>query len=106
LHLLDIAPQVEKAAINIIGNLDQDGRLVADIGDIAASSWCTPEVVSGARAVVMMLEPVGCGAFEVKECLLAQLEANGEADSLTARLVRDHLSDLQPHRLQHLAKAT
>jgi RNA polymerase sigma-54 factor len=54
----------------------------------------------------MSLDPVGCGAVDVKECLLAQLEAKGEADSLTASLVRDHLPDLQPHRLQHLSKAT
>ncbi|HXK39980.1 MAG TPA: hypothetical protein VJ837_04060, partial [Candidatus Paceibacterota bacterium] len=106
LHLLDIAPQIEKAAINIIGNLDEDGRLAADIDDVAASSGCTPEIVDEARSVVMSLDPVGCGAFDVRECLLAQLETIGEADSLTARLVRDHLNDLQPHRLQHLSKAT
>jgi len=55
---------------------------------------------------VMKLEPVGCGALDVKECLLAQLEANGEVDSLAADLVQNHLEDLQPHRLQHLAKDT
>ena len=106
LHLLDIAPQVANAAINIIGNLDEDGRLAADIEDIAASSGCAPEIVAEARSVVMSLDPVGCGALDVRECLLAQLEANDETDSLTTRLVRDHLNDLQPHRLQHLAKAT
>ena len=53
-----------------------------------------------------MLEPVGCGALDVRECLIAQLEANGEGGSLAVELVRDHLEDLQPHRLQHLAKAT
>ena len=54
----------------------------------------------------MQLEPVGCGARNVKECLLAQLEANGEGKSLAYELVRDHLEDLQPHRLQHLSKDT
>jgi RNA polymerase sigma-54 factor len=42
----------------------------------------------------------------VQECLLAQLEANEDGDSLAAELVRNHLEDLQPHRLQHLAKDT
>jgi RNA polymerase sigma-54 factor len=54
----------------------------------------------------MGLEPVGCGAIDVKECLLAQLEANGCGESLAAELVRNHLEDLQPHRLQHLSKHT
>jgi len=106
LHLLEIPADVERAAINIIGNLDEDGRLVTDTGDLAGSSRCTSEVVEEARLLVMSLDPVGCGAVDVKECLLAQLEAKGEADSLTASLVRDHLPDLQPHRLQHLSKAT
>jgi RNA polymerase sigma-54 factor len=43
----------------------------------------------------------------VKECLLVQLKAEGEADDgIAARLVNDHLEDLLPHRLQHLAKST
>ncbi len=67
---------------------------------------CSLETVEKARQVVMQLEPVGCGARDVKECLLAQLEANGEAESLAADLVKNHLEDLQPHRLQHLAKQT
>ena len=54
----------------------------------------------------MKLDPVGCGARDVKECLLAQLEANGEGESLAAELVKNHLEDLQPHRLQHLSKET
>jgi RNA polymerase sigma-54 factor len=54
----------------------------------------------------MTLEPVGCGAIDVKECLLVQLAAKGQGDSLAADLVREHLEDLQPHRLQHLSKDT
>ena len=54
----------------------------------------------------MRLDPVGCGARDVRECLLVQLEANGEGESLAYELVKNHLEDLQPHRLQHLAKDT
>jgi RNA polymerase sigma-54 factor len=54
----------------------------------------------------MQLEPVGCGAFDVKESLLAQLKARGQADSLAGELIRSHFEDLQPHRLQHLSKDT
>jgi len=63
-------------------------------------------VAEKARQVVMELDPVGCGAFDVKECLFVQLRANGHGNSLAARLVSEHLEDLQPHRLQHLSKAT
>ena len=107
LNLLSLNGQHEEAAIQIIGNLDDDGRLSASLEEIAEASRCSVETVEEARQSVMQLDPVGCGANDVKECLLAQLRANGEgADSLSARLVVDHLEDLLPHRLQHLAKAT
>ena len=106
LNLLSIDKDVERAATWIIGNLDEDGRLTAGVEEIVKMCGCAPEVVEEARQAVMNLEPVGCGARDVKECLLVQLVANGEGDSLAARLVRDHLEDLQPHRLQHLSKDT
>lgn len=106
LNLQDISEAVEKVAVFIIGNLDEDGRLTIPPADIAAMMSCSPELVEKARQVVMNLEPVGCGAVDVKECLLVQLEAMGEGNTLSVELVRDHLEDLQPHRLNHLAKET
>jgi RNA polymerase sigma-54 factor len=106
LHLQDISEAVEKVAIFVIGNLDADGRLTVSPEEIAETFSCSPEIVQKARQVVMNLEPVGCGAVDVRECLLVQLEAMGEGNTLSVELVRDHLEDLQPHRLNHLAKET
>ena len=106
LNLLSLDKNHEEAAIQVIGNLDEDGRLMASVEEIAETCGCSVEEVETARRAVMQLDPVGCGAYDVNECLLAQLEAAGEADSLACRLVQDHLEDLQPHRLQHLAKST
>ncbi len=106
LTMLQISEKLDEAADCIIGNLDEDGRLTASLEDIAEMSSCSIETADDARKVVMKLEPVGCGALDVKECLLAQLESNGEGESLAADLVQNHLEDLQPHRLQHLAKDT
>ena len=106
LHMLRLSEAEERAAIEIIGNLDEDGRLNGSIEEIAVSCGCTVETVEAARQAVMQLEPVGCGAVDVKECLLAQLESRGERDGLATRLVSEHLEDLQPHRLQHLSKNT
>src|SRR5687767_5061673 len=106
LTMLDISEKHRDVCVAVIGNLDADGRLTATVEEIAAICKCNVETVDKARQIVMGLEPVGCGALDVRECLLAQLEADGEGDSLAAELVRDHLEDLQPHRLQHLAKDT
>jgi RNA polymerase sigma-54 factor len=89
----------------VIGNLDPDGRINATNEEIAQIGGWTEELVERARQAVMRLDPVGCGALDVRECLLVQLEARGESDSLAARLIREHpLSDLQPHKLHNLSK--
>lgn len=106
LHLLNLDEKVEEAAVLVIGNLDEDGRLTSGIEEISNMCGASMEKVQQARQAVMKLDPVGCGAFSVNECLLAQLEAAGEGNGLAAELVVNHLEDLQPHRLQHLAKKT
>jgi RNA polymerase sigma-54 factor len=106
LNLQVISGAVEEIAVFVIGNLDEDGRLTISPEDIAQTLSVPLETVEEARKVVMNLDPVGCGAVDVKECLLSQLAANGHADTLAAELVRDHLEDLQPHRLSHLSKVT
>ncbi len=106
LNLHDVDGQTRRVASFIIGNLDEDGRLTLAPEDIAGMLSCSIETVNTARQVVLDLDPVGCGAADVKECILAQLNSNNESDSLAARLVRDHFEDLQPHRLNHLARET
>jgi RNA polymerase sigma-54 factor len=106
LTLLTLPGDVAEAAIQVIGNLDEDGRLWASIEEIAESCKCSLDAVERARVVVMQLDPVGCGAVDVRECLVAQLHASGEGSSLACKLVQDHFEDLQPHRLQHLSKST
>ncbi|MBV9241425.1 MAG: hypothetical protein JO314_05385, partial [Acidobacteria bacterium] len=105
-NLLDVSELMQHAASEIIGNLDEDGRLTVSVEEIASAVSCSVETAEAARRELMQLDPVGCGAMDVRDCLLAQLEANGEKESLAYSLVTDHLHDLQPHRLQHLSKAT
>ncbi|MBX3282278.1 MAG: RNA polymerase factor sigma-54 [Acidobacteria bacterium] len=106
LSMLSLTPVIERAALSVIGNLNADGRLSCSIEEIAATSRCSLEQAELARQEVLYLDPVGCGAFGVVECLLAQLKADDEDDTLAAELVAHHLEDCQPHRLQHLAKST
>lgn len=106
LNMLDVSEAVREAAVAIIGDLDEDGRLSASMEDIAELAGCSLEAAEKARQAVLRMDPIGCGAFNVRECLSVQLEVEDMANSLAARLVMDHLEDLQPHRLQHLSKAT
>lgn len=104
LHMSPMEAEKCEAAIAVIGNLDADGRLSATNEEIAQMGGWTEEIVEETRQALMRLDPVGCGARDVKECLLVQLEVRGESDRLAARLINDHLQELQQHKLPHLSK--
>jgi RNA polymerase sigma-54 factor len=103
-NLLQIDDDTAEICEYIVGNLNEEGRLSILSEEIAISFNCSVEVIEKARNIVMKLEPVGCGARNVQECLLVQLIVNGFGDRLACQLIRDHFQDLQPHRLQHLSK--
>jgi RNA polymerase sigma-54 factor len=104
LNMSSMDSDVRDAAICVIGNLNADGRLNATNEEMAAMEKVPEEVMERARQEVMRLDPVGCGARDVKECLLVQLEVLGESDRLAARLISEHFADLQQHKLPHLSK--
>ena len=104
LNMSTMDGEVREAAICVIGNLNADGRLNATNEEIATVEKIPEEIVEEARQVVMRLDPVGCGAREVKECLLVQLEVLGESDRLATKLISEHFSELQQHKLPHLSK--
>jgi RNA polymerase sigma-54 factor len=104
LHMSPIGEDVCDAAIAVIGNLNADGRLNATNEEIAGMGPWTEEQVEHARQTLMRLDPVGCGARDVKECLLVQLEVRNESDRLAAKLISEHLNELQQHKLPHLSK--
>jgi RNA polymerase sigma-54 factor len=104
LHLNPIPTEICDVALCVIGNLDADGRLNATNEEIAGMGGWSEELVDGARQAVMLLDPTGCGARDVRECLLVQLVARGESERLAARLIRDHLPELQQHKLPNLSK--
>lgn len=104
LHMDSAEGPICSAAEAVIGNLDEDGRLNATNEEIAAQGGWNEETVESARIVVIGLDPVGCGTRDVRECLLAQLKARGETDRLATQLIRDHLEELQQHKLPHLSR--
>ena len=54
--------------------------------------------------IIQKLDPPGVAARDLRECLLLQLEEQGNKDSLTYRLVNEAFDDLIAHRWGDLAK--
>jgi RNA polymerase sigma-54 factor len=89
----------------IIGNIDDDGYLVASVDEIAALGGWDITAVEKALEYVQAFDPVGVGARDLQECLLLQLRHLGLTGTPVETLVRDHLRLLQNHRIPELARA-
>ena len=88
----------------IIGNLDEDGYLRADVGEIAAGMGCSAEAVEAALKRIQAFDPPGVAARSVQECLLLQLTADAEPDPVSVEIVEKHFEDLERRRYADIAR--
>ena len=104
LNLQTTDETLKEVGAAIIGNIDEDGYLVASVNEIAALGNWDATLVEKALEHVQTFDPVGVGARDLQECLLLQIRLLGLAGTPTEALVRDHLRLLQNHRIPDLAK--
>ena len=101
-HLLDQLPvaDIDEAdyplAEMLIGELDGDGYFRGSLGDMARVSGESEGRLRGLLKKISLLDPPGCGATSLKECLLPQL------DSIADRTMRERVRGLL-NRLPDLA---
>ena len=104
LQIKDDAPLVREIGSAIIGNVDDDGYLVASVEEIAAmGSWSVADVERVLR-VVQGFDPIGVAARGLQECLLLQLEHLGLSGTGSETIIREHLKLLQNHQGQEIAR--
>ena len=88
----------------IIGNLDDDGYLVASFEELAAmGSWTVSDVELALKSV-QAFDPVGVAARDLQECLLLQLRHLGLQGTPTEKIVTEHLRLLQNHQVPEIAR--
>jgi RNA polymerase sigma-54 factor len=88
----------------IVGNLDEDGYLVASAEEIAAMQGWEIADVERALREVQQFDPIGVAARDLQECLLLQIRHLGLEGTPTERIVSEHLRLLQNHQVPELAK--
>lgn len=89
----------------IIGNLNEDGYLLATIEEIAQKENYPPLEVESVLHKIQEFDPIGVGARDLKECLLVQIADLKEEDDFLERIVQNHLSDLEKKNYQAICKA-
>jgi RNA polymerase sigma-54 factor len=96
---------VREIGAAIVGNIDEDGYLVASVDEIAGlGSWDIGDV-ERALEHVQRFDPIGVGARDLQECLLLQIRHLGLAGTPAEALVRDYLPLLKNSKIPELAKA-
>jgi RNA polymerase sigma-54 factor len=136
LGALTVRPELRSAADVIVGNLNEDGYLTADVAELAqlilAEGLAEEHEAACALAeealeLVAGLDPVGVGARDLRECLARQIQAQrqdlaiatrkmGDEDAqrahmdtvlvLAATIVQEHLPLLQRKDLRELVRLT
>jgi RNA polymerase sigma-54 factor len=88
----------------IVGNLDDDGYLVASVEEIAAMGDWPVAVVERALQHVQTFDPIGVAARDLQECLWLQIRHLGLEGSPTEKIVTEHLRLLQNHQVPEIAR--
>ena len=119
LGALNLREELRQATEFIIGNLNEDGYLVATDEELAAllaeelgSERDLTGLVAEARAVMAQLDPPGIGARSLCECLLLQLSTEEREDQepedvleAAKLIVEEHLPLLQRKDIRELVRA-
>jgi RNA polymerase sigma-54 factor len=98
-------PLLRKIGNEIIGNIDEDGYLRADLTEIAARCSVTVEDAQRALTLVQSFDPPGVAARNIQECLLIQLKVDPNPDPVSVEIVEDHFEDLSRRRYPDIARA-
>ena len=98
-------PLIREIGEAIIGNLDDDGYLVATVEELSgmAPAWSTEDVERALR-VLQGFDPIGVCARDLQECLTIQIRHLGMAGSPSEKIVTEHLRLLQNHQVPELAR--
>ena len=79
----------------IIGNIQPDGYLCANITEITEIAQVMEEEVLNVLKIIQSFEPTGVAAQSLKECLLLQAKALPERIPLIETLIDSHLDRLE-----------
>ncbi len=88
----------------IIGNLNDDGYLVASLDELASMGPWPIDAVEHALRLLQGFDPVGVAARDLQECMMLQLQHLGMEGTPAERIVTEHLRALQNHQIPEISR--
>ncbi len=105
--LSDIAPDDHDLAVTLISHIEDDGYFKGSLPDIQMVTGKDEPHILRVLAEIQAFDPLGCGARDLRECLLAQMEKLDDSpweDEVRA-LIERHLPDVAARREGFICQA-
>jgi len=98
--LSDIPPEDRELAVMLISHVDDDGYFRGSIPDIQMVTGKSEQHILGVLSAIHEFDPLGCGARDLRECLLAQMEKLDDSpwENEVRALIDRHLPDVAARR--------
>ena len=90
----------------LIGLIDRNGYLRHSPEQISDLLKIDVPVVKQLIDILQAMDPLGVGAFDLKECLLLQAREEGYCDDAVTAIIENHLEDLGQNKIANIVKAT
>jgi len=104
LSLQTEAEEIREIGEAIIGNLDDDGYLVASVDEIASMGPWPADDVEKALRLIQSFDPIGVAARDLQECLSLQIKHLHLEGTPTEKIVDEHMRLLHNHQMPELAR--
>lgn len=107
LPLSDIVPCDYPIVEVLIGDLDSKGYYKGSVADVAMAFGRTEDEIISLLAKIRDFDPPGCGARDVAECLLSQLNSIEDESlrEIVQKIITDHLDDILSGRIRDMERA-
>lgn len=91
----------------LVGDLDDKGYYKGSVADVAMAFGRSEEEITAILAKIRDFDPPGCGARDVKECLLSQLDSieNADVREVVRLIVSNHLGDILSGRISRIEQS-
>ena len=96
---------LENIAMMLIGNINDDGYLKISLEEIIAKEGWSLDQCEKALKVIQSFDPVGVGARDLKECLLAQAMQLDPRDEFLEKLIQENLHHLEKKNYSAISKS-
>lgn len=102
----NLNPTESKIGEYLIGLIDRNGYLRYSDEQLAEQLKIDLKTIKKVRSVIQSMEPVGVGAYDLRECLLIQALDEGYNNDAVTTIISNYLEEVGQNKLLNITKET